>query len=564
MHIGLLILITGIFFVYHSTSFADGNEAIAPTTFSIPSEDMFRKENIQQNKGSSPQLPLSKEIHFPSSSPQCFPIKNVILHNQKVFNQYSIQRALNQWKQQLEGYCHFEALLEQDINILNAILYDAGYVTSEVGEVNLFADRELLDITLKAGMVDAVISDKSTKHYLISQAMPVKAGEVLNIRDIEQGIANLKDKPNSDVKIELKAASPNENNKENKKTVISINHIGKRTFNGSLAIHNREQKSYGDWFGTARFSFGNLFQLNDSASIILSSNIDKMKLQGISKQIFFLQVPYHYWRFSLFGYNIETKNKIANKGAKLQTTQQQHLSFEVQRFFRPSAQRTVTLMGGVQYYTYKNRILNKEISVHTRRSPYITASIEQNYRFQRGGNIHVKFNYKQSLPLNGARLSPIKSVNGVPIFNFNLDSVIPFSIASQQLFYQPNINIQLTKSAIDGLLDKSTIGGFYSVYGFSPDQGYSAANQFLFRQKLSWITPINNQILFSALDYGSVSESRGNIFHNEKKYLVGIALGLEGSFQKLSYQFSYGIPLLMPNKNSNHSSQFHFNGQWNF
>ncbi|MEQ4924519.1 ShlB/FhaC/HecB family hemolysin secretion/activation protein [Proteus hauseri] len=562
MRIGLTVFT--ILFIYHNSSFADDNDVMISETFSVPSEAMFRDEMSQQNDDTYFQLPKPNEVSFAASSSQCFSIKRVVLHHQNRFTQYSFQQQLNKWKKQLEGHCHSAVLLEQDINILNAMLYDAGYVTSEVGKVDLFADKELLDITLKAGIVDSVISGEPAKRYLISQAIPVKAGEVLNIRDIEQGVANLKDKPNSDVKIELKSASQNDNDNEDRKTVISINQIGKRTFNGSLALHNREQKIYGDWFGTARFNFGNLLQLNDFSSIIVSSNLDKMKSQGISKQIFFLQVPYHNWRFSLFGYNIESKNKLVKEGSKLQTTQQQHLSFEVQRFFRPSSQRTVTLMGGLQYYTYRNHILNKEISVHLRRSPYITAGIEQNYRFQRGGNIRVKFNYKQSIPLKGARLSPIESVNGVPIFDFNLDGVIPFSIASQQLFYQPNINLQLTKSAIDGLLDKSTIGGFYSVYGFSSGQGFSAANQFLFRQKLSWITPINNQLLFSALDYGSVSDDRGNVFHNKEKYLAGIALGLEGNIQKLSYQFSYGVPLLMPSKKVKNSAQFYFNGQWNF
>ncbi|WP_220683270.1 hypothetical protein, partial [Pseudomonas aeruginosa] len=92
-----------------------------------------------------------------------------------------------------------------------------------------------------------------------------------------------------------------------------------------------------------------------------------------------------YWRFSLFGYNIESKNSISKELPGSQITRQQQLSFEIQRQFRPSTQRTVSFMGGIQYYTYQNTVLGHSISVHQRRSPYITAGIEQDYRFMRGG-----------------------------------------------------------------------------------------------------------------------------------------------------------------------------------
>ncbi len=36
--------------------------------------------------------------------------------------------------------------------------YDAGYVTSEVGKVDLYADDEVLDITLNVGRVQDIVS----------------------------------------------------------------------------------------------------------------------------------------------------------------------------------------------------------------------------------------------------------------------------------------------------------------------------------------------------------------------------------------------------------------------
>ncbi|WP_193015835.1 ShlB/FhaC/HecB family hemolysin secretion/activation protein [Proteus sp. FME41] len=556
----LSVLFLILFFLCFKTALANTHDFFIRDVPILTSEDML-KDKISTLKEES--LPLqgvtTSKAHIATLS-SCFPIKQVNLHNQQYFTSSSLQHALDKWKKRLESDCHTEILLEQDINILNAILYDAGYITSEAGKVDLFADRGLLDITLKVGRVEDIIAEnRHSKSRIIAQVMPVKRGDILNINDIEQGVSNLKDKPNSKVKVVLKVGSYDTHN-----TLISINQVGESTFNGSLSIDNKEKKMHGDLFGEVKFNFGNLLQLNDSLSLIFSRNLGGMKSQGIKKSIFFFKFPYRYWRFSLLGYQIDSKNKISNAAMDRQRIQQQHFSFDIQRQFRPSQQRTVTLMAGLQYYTYHNTLFSKNIDVHERRSPYITLGVKQYYRLLRGGNINVKLNYKQSIPLKGAKLSPIHSVNGVPIFNVEVDALIPFKAVSYPFFYQPKFSVQLTKSEIDGLLDKSTIGGLNSVYGFASGTGYSAENQFLFRQKLSWLTPVQGQLLFSALDYGSVSKRRGNIFHNKEKYLVGFAVGLEGSVNQLNYQVIVGIPLLTSQKKPNYSPQLTFSGKWNF
>ncbi|NBL89511.1 ShlB/FhaC/HecB family hemolysin secretion/activation protein [Proteus sp. G2673] len=560
MRIELSILIYCILWCCAFFSVANESHIDLSVPVDLPTETQLRDDLLQQNDSVSlVNLAQQNKMEFVTPSLPCFSIKQVKIHHLEEFSSPSLQRQVAKWQAALIGHCHSQSLLEQDINILNAMLYDAGYVTSEVGNVDLYADDEVLDITLNVGKVQDIVSKTSTdKHYLISQAMPIKKGDILNIKDIEQGAENFKTIPKSNVKIQIEPSS-----KENE-SIISLSQVGKRTVAGSVSIDNKEQKIYGDLFGTTRLSFGNLAQLNDTLMVILSSQLDTLKSRGIKKQIFLWQVPYHYWRATLFGYNIGSNRRISETTKKLQKTRQQLLSFEIQRQFRPSTQRTVTLKGGIQYYTYRNEMSGYRLSVHERRSPYVNAGIEQNYRFMRGGYLNTKFNYKQSVFIPGAKLSPIDSLNGVPIFNINLEVLIPFKINSQLFFYQPEILFQLTRSDIDGLLDKANIGGLYSVYGFESGKGYSDANQFVSRHKVTWLTPFNNQMLFSAIDYGSVSEERKNVFYNKNKYLIGAATGLEGSFKQLSYQLIWSIPLSAPSSRKATGSQFNFNAQFNF
>lgn len=560
MRIELSILIYCILWCCTFFSVANESHIDLSVPVDLPTETQLRDDLLQQNDSVSlVNLAQQNKMEFVTPSLPCFSIKQVKIHHLEKFSSPSLQRQVAKWQAALIGHCHSQSLLEQDINILNAMLYDAGYVTSKVGNVDLYADDEVLDITLNVGKVQDIVSKTSTdKHYLISQAMPIKKGDILNIKDIEQGAENFKAIPKNNVKIQIEPSS-----KENE-SIISLSQVGKRTVAGSVSIDNKEQKIYGDLFGTTRLSFGNLAQLNDTLMVILSSQLDTLKSRGIKKQIFLWQVPYHYWRATLFGYDIGSNRRISETTKKLQKTRQQLLSFEIQRQFRPSTQRTVTLKGGIQYYTYRNEMSGYRLSVHERRSPYVNAGLEQNYRFMRGGYLNTKFNYKQSIFIPGAKLSPIDSLNGVPIFNINLEALIPFKINSQLFFYQPEIMFQLTRSDIDGLLDKANIGGLYSVYGFESGKGYSDANQFVSRHKVTWLTPFNNQMLFTAIDYGSVSEERKNVFYNKNKYLIGAATGLEGSFKQLSYQLIWSIPLSAPSSRKATGSQFNFNAQFNF
>lgn len=560
MRIELSILIYCILWCCAFFSVANESHIDLSVPVDLPTETQLRDDLLQQNDSVSlVNLAQQNKMEFVTPSLPCFSIKQVKIHHFEKFSSPSLQRQVAKWQAALIGHCHSQSLLEQDINILNAMLYDAGYVTSKVGNVDLYADDEVLDITLNVGKVQDIVSKTSTdKYYLISQAMPIKKGDILNIKDIEQGAENFKAIPKNNVKIQIEPSS-----KENE-SIISLSQVGKRTVAGSVSIDNKEQKIYGDLFGTTRLSFGNLAQLNDTLMVILSSQLDTLKSRGIKKQIFLWQVPYHYWRATLFGYDIGSNRRISETTKKLQKTRQQLLSFEIQRQFRPSTQRTVTLKGGIQYYTYRNEMSGYRLSVHERRSPYVNAGLEQNYRFMRGGYLNTKFNYKQSIFIPGAKLSPIDSLNGVPIFNINLEALIPFKINSQLFFYQPEIMFQLTRSDIDGLLDKANIGGLYSVYGFESGKGYSDANQFVSRHKVTWLTPFNNQMLFTAIDYGSVSEERKNVFYNKNKYLIGAATGLEGSFKQLSYQLIWSIPLSAPSSRKATGSQFNFNAQFNF
>ena len=86
---------------------------------------------------------------------------------------------------------------------LNAKLLDKGYVTSRIviPEQNMKNGKLLLRI--QTGRLHKIIYGKDSALILWKNAFPIKKGDILNIRRLEQGIEQMKRVSSSDVSMKL-------------------------------------------------------------------------------------------------------------------------------------------------------------------------------------------------------------------------------------------------------------------------------------------------------------------------------------------------------------------------
>ena len=167
-----------------------------------------------------------------------------------------------------EGLC----LGIQDIQALQAtlsnLLIDHGYVTSRV----LIPEQDIAGGTLVflvvVGHVEGLEAVGITPRMLL-WAMPTKAGDILNLRDLEQGIENLSRIPRVDAKLDLAAGE------QQGGTRVIAQTQWPQPYRATLVLDEEIYGSIAHGTAQASLDWGSPFGLADRLSLSLNTDLDK-------------------------------------------------------------------------------------------------------------------------------------------------------------------------------------------------------------------------------------------------------------------------------------------------
>ena len=148
----------------------------------------------------SPPSSSFGRIHFAPETP-CFQIDRVTLSGQEALPHWlPLQRLARQG----EGHCLGGKGINQLMSTLQNRLIDHGYVTSRVLAPNQDLTRGTLSLVILPGYVHEVKRSPDSDRWLtLWTAFPAHAGNLLDLRDIEQGLENLQRLPTVEANMEV-------------------------------------------------------------------------------------------------------------------------------------------------------------------------------------------------------------------------------------------------------------------------------------------------------------------------------------------------------------------------
>ena len=234
----------------------------------LQEQDLQRQEQRIQEMRVPGEAPGERSPPTGAPAPQrCFTIQRFTLTtpagDPPPFGPW-LGAALDHWR----GRCLGLADIRDLQSLLTNTLIDRGFVTSRV----LLPEQDLHDGTLTLlvlpGRTEALRGD-GIGDGLLKQAVPLSAGDLLNLRALEQGVENLSRLPHLDVSMDL---APGE---EQGGTVVIGRADWPRPWQGSLVLN---EKHYGDiTHGTGQLSldWGSPFGLADRLSLGLNSDLDQ-------------------------------------------------------------------------------------------------------------------------------------------------------------------------------------------------------------------------------------------------------------------------------------------------
>ena len=233
----------------------------------------------QQTQSPHVRLEGEKEASrgFPQNEAQCFPINQLVLTDYQAEEENSSASSLKLIQPSQFSWALKSVYAERDfalpacigsegINVLlrriQNRLIDFGYVTTRVVVEPQDLRSGMLVLTVIPGKVGRIqLQDQSAIPFATRGtlwfAMPMAQGDILNIRNIEQGLENLKRVPSADANMEL---VPTDAVGE---TDVVIAYKQSLPFHLTFGLDDSGSKATGRLQGSATFSWDNVLTLND-------------------------------------------------------------------------------------------------------------------------------------------------------------------------------------------------------------------------------------------------------------------------------------------------------------
>ncbi|WNO04239.1 ShlB/FhaC/HecB family hemolysin secretion/activation protein [Rhodoferax mekongensis] len=506
----------------------------------------------QQERGrdvrTDAQSPSAQRL--PDIESPCFPIRQLELRGEDagrfgwVLDSLSGTQKADSPLRKCLGTQGIGILLERAQNALVA----KGFVTTRVLTEPQDLSTGSLMLTVVPGRVRAVrFADKdgqtTTASTSLATAVPAQPGDILNLRDIEQALENLKRVPTADADIQIVPADQ----PDHSDLVIAYQRTTPARL--SLALDDSGGKSTGRYQTSATFSWDNPLGLNDL--FYVSQNHDAgggdPGPRGTQGYTVHYSVPYGYWTLgatlseSRYHQTVtgSTQNYVYSGTSGNTEIKASHL------FYRDATRKSTVHLKAFERHS-NNYVDDTEVQIQRR----VVGGWEMGLghkEFLGSATVDANLAYKRGTRDFAALDAPEESTGqGTARFNLWVADVTlnqPFKLLTQSLRYQATLRVQGNETPLTPQ-DRFSIGGRYTVRGFDGESSLTGDNGWLLSQDLAWSLGGSGQELYIGIDAGGVNGQSAEQLAG--KALSGGVIGLRGNFRKLQYDVFVGAPLYQP------------------
>ena len=422
------------------------------------------------------------------------------------------------------------------MNVLENKYIERGYITTKVGLNIEESDFENGKISLfvSEGKIDKVFYDGKENDFKTFITFPQRENNLLNIRDLDQGIDNLADNSTLDIK----ASDKNEYSdiyikRDNKPIGFGINYNDLGQFETS-----RHRIRY-------FLNTHNIFGLNENLDFSYQQKLQRQYKERDAKNFSFsLNIPFKYWSFS-YSYDsseyLRTINALGRKYKATGNTETQ--TFGLRKMLHRNEDHKIDIGTRISLKDSKNYIDDIRLISSSRKLSVLTIDSSYTGRVFSGllsANGSVSFGLKR-FGANKDHKEPFRD-EYTPKAQFRKYNVnISWYRPIHKFYYKIFIGGQYSKDILYSQ-EKIGIGDDTSVRGFK-DESTQGDKGFYIRNEIGYK---GSEILepYIAYDYGRVFNNKVN--ENKVETLQGVAVGVRGYFKGFEGSFSIAKPIDKP------------------
>jgi hemolysin activation/secretion protein len=465
------------------------------------------------------------------------------------------------WLDHYQGQCIGHQGLDVLTKGLQREILGRGYITTRV----LLPTQDLSTGTLKFTLVPGTIrhlrfEDVATRGTL-KIAFPARDGDLLNLRDLEQGLEQMKRVPNQDATMQIVPGdTPGESD-----VVVTV--LRSNPWSLVVSADNSGARATGGYLGSVTLGLNNLLGLNDILTAGYNQDL-QFGNHGLGTHGWngSYSVPWGYWTGTVFGYTNTYYQRIAGVNQTFTASgNAQTAGLKLERVLHRS-QNDVT---GVEFQFIKrfgaSFIEDTEIAQQRRNNTFIEAGLTNRHYFG-SAQFDGTLAYRQGI--GGLGATPDTAAG--PTYRFHMATLdvnlsVPFSVAAHAFRYVGTAHGQLTNDQLN-YIDDLSIGSRYTVRGFGGETMLAAEKGIYWRNELQTPLGQTRHAVYAGLDYGRVWGPSAAYLAGTQ--LAGAAVGIRGSaptrFGIYSYDLFAGTPVYMPSgfPASNVTLGFQLTGQF--
>ncbi|EII5450019.1 ShlB/FhaC/HecB family hemolysin secretion/activation protein [Salmonella enterica] len=549
----LTLLLTGVLFI------SAGADAAPAKTDPLAQEAarQFQQQEQQQKARDDALTPQAPDIRlsekasspshllFPEEKP-CFAINHVTLTGQEAVPRWV---PLTRLANQAVGHCVGVKGINLLMSTLQNRLINHGWVTSRVLAPQQDLSSGELQLHIVPGTVREVrLTPSSSSRVSLYSAMPAHRGNLLDVRDIEQGLENLQRLPTVTARMALHPGdAPGESD-------ILIERTQSRFWSVGAWVDDTGTESTGRYQGGVMLALDNPTSLSDLFYVTASRDLGFAGKKSTKNLSGHYSVPFGYWLLGITASDYDYHQTIAGRNADiLYAGKSRSLNAQLSRVLhRGTASKTAATYEVLVRET-RNFIGNVEIGDQKRRTSawrlglthrhYLgPATLDAGVSWQRGTR------WFGALPAPEEHWDDYGGVTALSkILSWNASLTAPFAFGGQDFSWNTTWRRQMSNTPLTPQ-DEFSVGNRWTVRGFDGERTLSATNGWTVQNTLAWRTPVPAQELYLGADYGEVSGNSTTLSNLTGRHLAGSVLGLRGAIPSagVSYDQFVGLPLSKP------------------
>lgn len=444
-----------------------------------------------------------------------------------------------------KGECIGRDELTLIIRKLTKSILDKGYTTTRLAIPEQNLSSGTLKITLVPGVIRAIRFEPDDTAISWKTAFPARPGDLLNLRDLEQGLEQIKRVPSQDADMQIVPGEfPGESD-------VVINHKQNKSWKLTATLDDSGTDGTGKLQGSLNLSIDNLLGINDLFNMGINNDAGNHGgNRGTQGSNAYYSMPFGNWVFTLSGSNYQYHQRIA--GA-YQTFVSSGESNNLELKMSYLLHRDQDSKSSIQVRTAKrwnsSFIDDTEIAVQRRNNTMAEIALIHK---QNIGQAQLELTAAQRAGVHwfGAQEDLQNRLPSDPTFFYDLSVLdvtlsIPFTVAKHPFKYTHTLHAQSSQSSLYAS-EYISIGNRWTVRGFDGETSLAAERGWFIRNEFEMPISETQQAIYLGLDAGMVYGN--NVPNLVGDHLAGAAIGMRGSlFKGMFYDVFSGWSIYRPN-----------------